>query len=97
MTSNGLGKAYNNGEKYGSANASHHELEDQYKARLGDHSKFDASVDYSVTFFAYDLQHYIDMFKADDVLHFLGQWLDGKETLKNASRGCYGFKRQQRQ
>jgi hypothetical protein len=53
------------------------ELETKYAARLGDHSEFDAFMDYSTAFYTYDLQHYIDIFTADDVKHFLGQWTDG--------------------
>merc|ERR1719478_578409 len=55
------------------------ELEAKYAARIGDHSKFDAFMDYSTAFFTYDLQHYIDIFKADNVNHFLGQWKDGSK------------------
>jgi hypothetical protein len=50
------------------------ELMEKYDARLSDFSKFDAFMDYSVTFYVYDLQHYVDMFNADSVPHFLGQW-----------------------
>jgi hypothetical protein len=53
------------------------ELEKKYAARIGDHSKFDAFMDYSTAFWTYDLQHYIDIFKADNINHFLGQWKDG--------------------
>lgn len=56
------------------------QLEEKYIARLGDHSLFDAFMDYSVTFYTYDLQTYIDTFKADGILHFLGQWSDGSDT-----------------
>merc|ERR1719454_1300474 len=52
-------------------------LEEKYASRLGDHSEFDAFMDYSTAFYTYDLQHYIDIFTADDVKHFLGQWTDG--------------------
>jgi len=55
------------------------ELEAKYAARIGDHSQFDAFMDYSTAFFTYDLQHYIDIFKADNVKHFLGQWTDGSK------------------
>jgi hypothetical protein len=55
------------------------ELETKYAARIGDHSEFDAFMDYSTAFWTYDLQHYIDIFKADDVKHFLGQWTDGSD------------------
>merc|ERR1711998_41872 len=55
------------------------ELEAKYATRIGDHSKFDAFMDYSTAFFTYDLQHYIDSFKADNVKHFLGQWTDGSK------------------
>jgi hypothetical protein len=55
------------------------ELEAKYAARIGDHSEFDAFMDYSTAFFTYDLQHYIDTFKADGVMHFLGQWTDGSK------------------
>jgi len=55
------------------------ELEAKYAARIGDHSKFDAFMDYSTSFFTYDLQHYIDAFKADNVQHFLGQWTDASK------------------
>jgi len=53
------------------------ELLEKYVSRFSDFSKFDAFMDYSVTFYTYDLQHYIDLFKTDDVPHFLGQWKDG--------------------
>jgi hypothetical protein len=53
------------------------ELEAKYAARIGDHSKFDAFMDYSTAFWTYDLQHYIDTFKADNLKYFLGQWKDG--------------------
>jgi hypothetical protein len=53
------------------------QLEAKYAARLGDHSSFDAFMDYSTAFWTYDLQHYIDIFKADGIKHFLGQWKDG--------------------
>merc|ERR1711998_709145 len=53
------------------------ELEAKYAARLGDHSSFDAFMDYSTAFWTYDLQHYIDIFKADGIKYFLGQWKDG--------------------
>jgi len=55
------------------------ELEAKYAARIGDHSEFDAFMDYSTAFFTYDLQHYIDVFTADNVKHFLGQWTDGSK------------------
>merc|ERR1719454_472801 len=55
------------------------ELETKYASRIGDHSAFDAFMDYSTAFWTYDLQHYIDIFKADDVKHFLGQWTDGSD------------------
>merc|ERR1712232_1079327 len=55
------------------------ELEAKYAARIGDHSTFDAFMDYSTAFFTYDLQHFIDIFKADNVKHFLGQWKDGSK------------------
>jgi len=55
------------------------ELEEKYAARIGDHSEFDAFMDYSTTFFTYDLQHYIDTFSADNVKYFLGQWTDGSK------------------
>merc|ERR1711912_227618 len=35
--------------------------------------------DYSTAFWTYDLQHYIDIFKADNVKHYLGQWKDGSK------------------
>jgi hypothetical protein len=54
-------------------------LEAKYAARIGDHSEFDAFMDYSTAFFTYDLQHYIDIFTADGVKHFLGQWTDGSK------------------
>merc|ERR1712137_1230053 len=53
------------------------QLEAKYAARIGDHSSFDAFMDYSTAFWTYDLQHYIDMFKADGIKYFLGQWKDG--------------------
>jgi hypothetical protein len=56
------------------------ELKEHYLSRFGDFSEFDAFMDYSVTFFTYDLQHYVDSFAADGVKHFLGQWSDGKDT-----------------
>jgi len=52
------------------------ELEEKFKSRLGDHSSFDAFMDYSVTFFTNDLQPYLDQFQSDGVEHFLGQWTD---------------------
>lgn len=52
------------------------ELMEKYDARLGDFSKFDAFMDYSVTFYTHDLQHYADMFQTDSIPHFLGQWND---------------------
>lgn len=55
------------------------ELEAKYGARIGDHSEFDAFMDYSTAFFTYNLQHYIDIFKADNVKHFLGQWKDSSK------------------
>jgi hypothetical protein len=55
------------------------ELEQKYASRIGDHSTFDAFMDYSTAFWTYDLQHYIDIFKADDIKHFLGQWTDGSD------------------
>jgi len=55
------------------------QLEAKYASRIGDHSSFDAFMDYSTAFFTYDLQHYIDIFKADDVKHFLGQWTDSSD------------------
>jgi len=51
-------------------------LKAHYEARIGDHSEFDAFMDYSVTFFTHELQSYVDSFKADGVNHFLGQWAD---------------------
>jgi len=54
------------------------ELKKKYDSRLGDMSKFDAFMDYSVTFFVYDLQHYVDLFSSDSISHFLGQWKDGR-------------------
>lgn len=38
------------------------DLKKKYDGRLGDMSKFDAFMDYGVTFFVYDLQHYVDIF-----------------------------------
>jgi len=55
------------------------ELEAKYAARIGDHSKFDAFMDYSTAFWTYDLQHYIDIFTADKVPFFLGQWKDASK------------------
>merc|ERR1719265_2155282 len=52
------------------------ELEEKYAARIGDHSEFDAFMDFSTAFCTCDLQHYIDIFTADNVKHFLGQWTD---------------------
>ena len=49
----------------------------KYEARFADFPKFDAFMDYSVTFYTYDLEHYIDAFKADGVKRFVGQWVDG--------------------
>jgi hypothetical protein len=54
------------------------ELKEKYDGRLGDMSKFDAFMDYSVTFFVYDLQHYVDIFSSDSISHFLGQWKDSR-------------------
>jgi len=45
-----------------------------------DFSKLDQFMDYSVTFFTYSLQPYIDAFKADGVAHFLGQWQQNANT-----------------
>jgi len=56
------------------------QLESDFKARLGDHSTFDQFMDYSVTHFTYDLQPYIDAFKADGVPHFLGEWKHNENT-----------------
>jgi hypothetical protein len=56
------------------------QLETDFKNRLGDHSKFDQFMDYSVTFFTYDLQPYIAAFKADGVSHFVGQWTQNSDT-----------------
>jgi hypothetical protein len=56
------------------------ELVQKYTSRFGDFSKFDAFMDYSVTFFVFDLQHYLDTFNADNIKHFLGQWLDDKNV-----------------
>jgi hypothetical protein len=53
------------------------ELFAKYVSRFGDFSKFDAFMDYSVTFYTSDLQHYIDLFQTDSIKHFLGQWQDG--------------------
>merc|ERR1719238_585810 len=50
------------------------DLEGHFKARLGDHSEFDQFMDYSVTFFTYDLKPYVDSFTKDGVPFFLGQW-----------------------
>jgi hypothetical protein len=55
-------------------------LESDFKARLGDHSTFDQFMDYSDTFFTYDLQPYVEAFKADGVSHFLGQWQHSTDT-----------------
>merc|ERR1719247_3685561 len=52
------------------------ELKKKYDGRLGDMSKFDSFMDYSVTFFVYDLKHYEAMFSSDNINHFLGQWKD---------------------
>jgi len=54
------------------------ELKAKYTSRFGDFSKFDAFMDYSVTFFVHDLEHYVGNFKANDIKHFLGQWSDSK-------------------
>lgn len=51
-------------------------LQGHYEARLGDHSEFDAYMDYSVTFFTHDLQPYVDAFKADGQKYFIGRWSD---------------------
>merc|ERR1712113_751421 len=51
-------------------------LKEHYEGRIGDHSEFDAFMDYSVTFFTHDLQQYVDSFKADGQKHFLGSWAD---------------------
>jgi len=56
------------------------QLESDFKARLGDLSAYDQFMDYSVTHFTYDLQPYVDAFKADGVSHFLGQWQHGDDT-----------------
>jgi len=50
------------------------ELEGHFRDRLGDYSKFDQFMDYSVTFFTYDLKPYADAFKKDGVPFFVAQW-----------------------
>jgi len=57
------------------------ELLEKYVSRFGDFSKFDAFMDYSVSFYTFDLQHYIDAFQTDSINHFLGQWKDGSNGL----------------
>lgn len=57
------------------------ELLEKYVQRFGDFSKFDAFMDYSATFYTYDLQHYIDAFQTDSIKHFLGQWKDSSDGL----------------
>lgn len=54
------------------------ELKSHYDARLGDLDAFDAFMDYSITLFVYDLQHYVDIFASDGLPHFLGQWADSR-------------------
>jgi len=49
-------------------------LEGHFRDRFGDYSKFDQFMDYSVTFFAYDLQPYVDAFKKDSVPFLVAQW-----------------------
>jgi len=51
-------------------------LKEHYEGRIGDHSEFDAFMDYSVTFFTHDLQPYVNSFKADGQKHFIGSWSD---------------------
>jgi hypothetical protein len=50
------------------------ELESHFRERFGDYSEFDQFMDYSVTFFTYDLQPYVDTFKQDSIPFFVGQW-----------------------
>jgi len=50
------------------------DLEGLVRERLGDFSAFDQFMDYGVTFFTYDLQHYHDLFTADGVPCFVAQW-----------------------
>jgi hypothetical protein len=54
------------------------ELEAHFRERFGDYSKFDQFMDYSVTFFTYDLQPYVDAFKKDGVRFFVAQWAADK-------------------
>lgn len=54
------------------------ELSNKFEQRFGDFSTFDSFMDYSVTFFTYDLQPYADAFKADGVPFFTGQWQDSE-------------------
>jgi len=51
-------------------------LKGHYEGRIGDHSEFDAFMDFSVTFFTHDLQPYVDSFKADGQTFFIGEWSD---------------------
>jgi hypothetical protein len=50
------------------------ELESHFSARFGDYSNFDQFMDYSVTFFTYDLQSYADAFKNDGVPFLVAEW-----------------------
>jgi hypothetical protein len=54
------------------------ELENHFRQRFGDFSKFDQFMDYSATFFTYDLQPYVDAFKKDGVPFFMSQWEAGQ-------------------
>lgn len=53
------------------------DLQEKYASRLGDFTSFDAFMDYSVTFFVYDLEHYVSKFASDEIPHLLGKWTNG--------------------
>ena len=49
-------------------------LESYFHTRLGDLDNFDTFMDYSVTFFTYDLQPFHDAFKKDAVPFLMAEW-----------------------
>jgi len=55
-------------------------LESHFRERLGDYSKFDQFMDYSVSLFTYTLQPYADAFKKDAVPFFVAQWEAGQSN-----------------
>jgi len=54
------------------------DLESHFRERIGDYSKFDQFMDYSVSLFTYDLQPYADAFKKDSVPFYVAQWEAGQ-------------------